>query len=369
VSRGGENAAARARSERWRALGARIAIHRADVANESDVAAVLASIASRGQRVSGVVHAAGLLDDATLVDLDDRKLQSVFAPKVLGAWNLHRLTADQPLDFFVFFSSVAAFIGLPGQGNYAAANAWLDGLAAHRRAMGLPAISIGWGPWSEVGLAAASENRGERLSGSGLRSMPPLVGVAAFGQILDANPAHAAVMSFDFDAWAKTYPSARTAPLFAELAPAARVAPEGGTSLSEDLLALPAGRSRRAHMESYLQQQVAKVLKLTPARIDVTKPLRTMGLDSLMALELRNRLESATKASVPATVIWNYPTIGQLAPEIASRMGIALEQQGTPAAANDSGEPDAGTSAVDVLLGEIEGMSDEDVRRMLAEEA
>ncbi len=367
VSRRGESEEAAARVGAWRAQGVTVTIARGDVSNEEDVRAVLASISDRSCVVSGIVHAAGVLDDALIAELDDRKLQNVFAPKVLGAWHLHRLTVGQPVQFFVMFSSVASFLGLAGQGNYAAANAWLDALAALRRGSGLPAISISWGPWSEVGLAAARHERGERLSARGLRGIPPAAAMEAFAALLERNPVHAVVMSFDFAAWAQAYPSALSAPLFTEFGRAGvPVSATTGCSLREQLLALPAGRSRHACMQHHLQQEIAHVLKLRAAKIDINRPFRALGLDSLMGLELRNRLESSTEVSVPATLIWNYPTVGQLAPQVAARMGIALDETADTELASVGAEE---RTQVDMLLQEIEGMSDEDVRRTLAKEA
>jgi acyl carrier protein len=159
--------------------------------------------------------------------------------------------------------------------------------------------------------------------------------------------------------------------LFAEfIAASAAEVPVAAANVRDELLALPAGRARRVHLETCLQQHVAQVLKLTAARIDRDKALRTMGLDSLMGLELRNRLEAATNVTLPATLIWNYPTISQLAPQVAARMGVALDEVETVAVAEPATpQIESSVSDVNVLLQEIEGLSDEDVRRMLAEEA
>jgi acyl transferase domain-containing protein/NADPH:quinone reductase-like Zn-dependent oxidoreductase/acyl carrier protein len=373
MSRRGESSQPDPRVQALRDAGTNIIVARGDVAKRDDVAAVLADIAARGATLKGVVHAAGLLDDAMLAELDAEKLRRPFAPKVNGAWHLHELTAESPLDFFILFSSVAAFIGSAGQANYAAANAWLDSLAAYRRSIGLPAISINWGPWSEVGLAAERTDRGDRLAASGLKTFAPELGVAAFGEIIDRNPVQVAVMPFDVERWCDSYPAARKWSLFGELMDAASASGSQGSatsaSLRDELMALPAGRRRRTHLETALQQQVAQVLKLAPARIDLNKPLRSMGLDSLMALELRNRLEAATSISVPATVIWNYPTITLLAAQLATRMGLTLEEgaeQASPAT-DVEGSP-AQTEELGALLAEIEALSDDDARRLLAEE-
>jgi acyl carrier protein len=343
---------------------------------------VLSAIASSGRPLRGIVHAAGLLDDATIVELTDEQLTRAYAPKVLGAVHLHELTTEIPLDFFVLFSSVTAYVGSAGQANYAAANACIDALASHRRAIGLSAITINWGPWSDIGLAAVSADRGARLEGKGLGSLTPDLGVALFGEILTANPINASAMRFDVRGWCDATASAVGHPLFKDLPEfgtqaAAREDGAAAAGIREALEQAPPGRRRRAVLESYLQQQVASVLKLAPARIDLAKPLRTLGLDSLMGLELRNRLESGTGISVPATLIWNYPTVTLLAPEIASRMGIVLDEPKEPATITEravaepapSTPPDA-TEPLDLeaLLQQVEGLTDDDARRLLAEE-
>src|SRR5258708_11587520 len=134
--------------------GAQVTVAREDVTREEQVAGVLAGIDESMPPLRGIIHAAGVLDDGLLLNLDRERLAAVMAPKVEGAWNLHALTLNRPLDFFVLFSSVASALGSPGQGSYAAANAFLDALSQHRRTLGLPSLTINWGPWAAVGMAA-----------------------------------------------------------------------------------------------------------------------------------------------------------------------------------------------------------------------
>src|SRR5439155_12266753 len=149
----------------------------------------------------GIVHAAGVLDDGLLVQQDWRRFEAVMAPKVRGAWNLHTATENVPLDFFVLFSSAASLLGSPAQASYAAANAFLDALAHHRRGRGLAASSIQWGPWKEVGLAAAKAERGERLAQLGMGSLRPEEALDAFGALLEARVVEAGVLALDATAW------------------------------------------------------------------------------------------------------------------------------------------------------------------------
>jgi NAD(P)-dependent dehydrogenase (short-subunit alcohol dehydrogenase family)/acyl carrier protein len=357
--------------------GASITVARADVAREADLAAVLAEVETSAQPLRGVVHAAGVLDDGILLQLDVERFRSVMAPKVQGAWNLHALTEGARLDFFVTFSSVASFLISAGHGNYATANAFLDALGAFRRARGLPATCINWGPWAEIGLAAAQSDRLECLSERGLKTLSTADGLRALGTVLDGSPDRVAVMHFDARTWCAAPDLATPTSLFSRLleetavegAPAAEDATGEESNLTEALLAVDAGPQRRGVLEGYLREQVARVLRLTPARIDVSKPFRTMGLDSLMGLELRNRLEARTGITIPATLIWNYPTVARLSTQLATRLGVALETQSEtePATAAASEVPPENDSQLAALLDEIEELSDADAHRLLVE--
>src|SRR5262249_1999400 len=145
----------------------------------------------------GIIHAAGILDDGILPQMSQDRLEQVMAPKITGAWNLHRLTSGTPLDFFVCFSSLASVVGSPGQSNYAAANAGLDALVHYRRRLGLPALSINWGPWAEVGMAAADAKRGERVAQQGFGSIAPAQAVRVLEQLIQQERPQLAVVSID----------------------------------------------------------------------------------------------------------------------------------------------------------------------------
>ncbi|HEV2131484.1 MAG TPA: SDR family NAD(P)-dependent oxidoreductase, partial [Longimicrobiaceae bacterium] len=186
VGRSDASAADRTLLRQLEEEGARILIERADVTREADLARVFSRIDVDLPPLRGVVHAAGVLGDATLLQMTEERFAEALEPKVVGAWNLHRLTRDRALDFFVLFSSAAGILGTPGQANYAAGNAYLDALAHDRRATGLPALSIAWGPWSGVGLAASTAKRGERLADQGLRSLTPDQGIDALRALMGA---------------------------------------------------------------------------------------------------------------------------------------------------------------------------------------
>jgi acyl transferase domain-containing protein/acyl carrier protein len=327
--------------------GAQVLIATADVAREDQLTALLQQIDQTLPPLRGIIHAAGVLDDGILLQQSAARFQKVMAPKIDGAWQLHRLTRDRELDFFVLFSSVASLLGTAGQGNYAAGNAFLDGLAQLRRTQGLPALSINWGPWSEVGLAAQRDLVGlQSLRGIDLLDVD--LGIKAFEHVLASDAAQLAVMPFDAREWCSAHPVDAPSALFSELLRGDAVAAEQAdraaaapTSVRQALLAVEPGRRRRSILETFIQEQAAQVLRLPPSRIEPHKPLRTLGFDSLMTLEFRNRLEQGLGLSLSATLVWNYPTVYDLAPYLAGKMEIPLESAADtePAAVGDTASP------------------------------
>jgi acyl carrier protein len=297
-------------------------------------------------------------------------LFATLAPKVYGGWHLHTLTRALPLDFFVLFSSAAALLGLPGQANYAAANAFLDALAYHRQNAGLPALSLNWGPWADVGLAAAQSNRGARLAERGLGSISPQAGIAALARFIRQPAAQVAVMDFAAARWCQSYPAASDTSLLRSLL--AEQAEEQAVSTSQveadlraQLLALEPGRPRRTCLEAHVQQQVAQVLRLAPRRVEVQKPVKQLGLDSLMAVELRNRLESSLGVTLSATLVFNYPTIAAMTPYLAQKMGISLDTVVIPEAESVVQENDRQPADI---VNSVRELSDAEAEALLLKE-
>jgi len=368
VGRSAPSPAARERVAEMESLGARVVIERADVAREADVDRVLDRIDADLPPLRGVLHAAGLLADATTPQMDRDRLLAPMSPKLRGAWNLHRLLGERSLDFFVLFSSAASVLGIPGQANYAAANAFLDALAHVRRARGLPALSIAWGPWSEVGLAAADPGRGERLAGQGLRSLAPAEGLRALGEILGADVAQVGVMRLDADLWSEAHPAAGRSPLLAGLrggggagaaAPADPQPQAGG--IRRALLDAARGREREERLEPYLRDRVAQVLRLAPARVALQQPIREQGLDSLMTLELRNRLEADLGIRLSATVLWNYPTVAALARHLAGELEASGARGGADAPPEGASGAESTGFVVELPEGEIQSLLDREL--------
>lgn len=292
--------------------GAQVIVESADVSDGAALARVVSSIPA-GHPLRGIVHAAGLLDDGTLATQTPERLRAVMAPKVLGAWHLHHLSANVPLDFFVLFSSLAGTLGSSGQGGYAAANTFLDALAAHRHALGLPAVSLAWGPWASAGLAASqSELHRARLERSGLSFIPIERALALFDEALGRSEAHLIPAAIDLEQLATQ--TAGRAPIWRALLEAntAAARPEA----TPDLRGLPPGERRTALLE-LLRTEAARVLALGDAsRVPTERRLDELGLDSLMALELRNSIGRRLNVTLPAALLAEEPTIAGVARNI-----------------------------------------------------
>jgi acyl transferase domain-containing protein/acyl carrier protein len=344
------------------ALGVQVLAAQLDIADEAAVHDLIAAVQNSLYPLRGIIHAAGVLEDSTIAQMDAARFHAALLPKLDGAWNLHTGTRDLPLDFFVMYSSVAALLGTAGQSNYAAGNAFMDALAAYRQALGLPALSIAWGPWSQVGLAAAQTNRGGRLAERGLGSLSPDQGMRALERTLRGQGCLAA-MRFDPARWAETNPAARQSTLLGgllseQVTEQASLSAELAQDIRALMLAAEPGRARRLILETRVRETVAAVLGMAANRVDVQKPLRNMGIDSLMTLELRNRLESGLKLSLPATLVFNYPTVAALTVHLAEKLGVPLDAPKAEAAAPVE------TSSADQLA----DLSRDEVEALLAEE-
>ncbi len=374
VGRRPPSAAACDRVDRLEAMGARVRVVAADVARHGELAAVLEDLRSTMPPLRGVLHAAGVLDDGTLLQQSRERFQGVLAPKVTGAWNLHLLTRDLPLDFFVLFSSISAVLGLAGQGNYAAANAFLDALAQERARRGLPALAVAWGAWSEVGLVAGRAGLGGpggRLTERGLGSMPPALGVRALERLLARGAVQAVVSPFDAAAWCAAEPSAAASPFFSGLLQGGAEPPDA-TEPREDLATrlskAPPG-SRREILAAHLTERIGQVLRLAPEQVDRGSPLQMMGFDSLMTLELRNRLEVDLGAPLSATSLWNYPSVTLLAAHLAEQAVPAAPQEASPRVAPPPpagpAEPAAEGAPLAAILADVSSLSDDDAMEAL----
>ncbi|HVJ91521.1 MAG TPA: type I polyketide synthase [Labilithrix sp.] len=305
--------------------GARVTVAAVDVADRDALARLLASLPA-DLPLRGVVHTAGVLDDGVLGEQDADRFASVFRPKVTGAWNLHELTRDADLDFFVMFSSAVSVFGSAGQSNYAAANAFMDGLAQHRRALGLPAHAFGWGAWTGEGMAARLDEASRaRLTRMGFGTLSPAQAVELFGRALARSESQLVLAPLDLEMMRG---QAGVWSLMRELVPRAK-APKSesrSVSLRESIAGLPPAERERVIAE-LVRAETAASLRMNSAAVPMDQPLQRMGLDSLTALEIRNRLQAKSGESLPATLLFEHPTAGAVVRELVKRLGGARPEE------------------------------------------
>jgi acyl transferase domain-containing protein/aryl carrier-like protein len=323
-----------------------VAVHclAADAAEPASMARVLETIARALPPLRGVVHAAGTTHDAALLNQSWAEGAAVLRGKAHGAWLLHALTRDLPLDFFILYSAAGLLLGAPGQGLYAAANAELDALAQYRRRMGLPALSVAWGAWGGGGMAASLADRGNNTwQARGLRWIEPELGFAALARLLADGVTHGAVIPIDWRQFQARLSAGADRAFFADLTKQAPAAPAGGPrearALPRRLLDLPIGL-RRQSLIAELRERVLELLALDSGRpVAPRAPLKDLGLDSLMAVELRNTLVRAGGVTLPATLLFDHPTLDALASYLVDAW--QLDEAATIApAAPDIAEPD-----------------------------
>ena len=303
--------AARGVIEDLRAAGARVRVARGDVVDQQDVTAAL-SRPDGEPPFGGLVHAAGVLDDRTLVRDDEGRFAAVMAPKVQGAWNLHLASAGETLDFFVLFSSTSALLGSAGQGNYAAANAFLDALAQYRRAAGLPALAIDWSAWSDVGMVSDAK-RAANVSRHGVGWISPRQGVAVLGELLHASPEAGTVA---------VLPNLDFARVAGSLSGSAEETDDSQSAhaILADLEKAQLPERRDELVGEYLRRLLAEVLRIPSAALEMERPLHGHGIDSLMDIELRNRMRTDLGLSVPAASFLKGHSLGELAADVARRL-------------------------------------------------
>ena len=316
-----------------RRQGARVRVELADVCDTAALDDMLARVDAELPPLGGLIHSVGVLSDGALTNQTWDRFQRVLWPKIVGAWHLHRATEDRDLDLFVLFSSMSGIRGNPGQGNHAAANTFLDQLAAHRRALGLPGQSVQWGSWA--GLGEAEEQR-ERIEGlmeaSGSGWMTPEQGIKALDHLVRQDVSSSAVAYMDWAVFAANLP--RQLPFIEELLPRTTVQPVSAPSHSTNFLAqlegTPSGE-RENLLVSFLQGELQAMLRL-PSRPSPTVGFVELGMDSLMAVQLRNRLNRAMSGeyTAPNTVVFDYPDIASLARHLAGALAEKAEAQPEP---------------------------------------
>ncbi|ARF53633.1 hypothetical protein B1H19_05070 [Streptomyces gilvosporeus] len=323
--------------------GVKVTLAACDAADRDALAAVLADIPSH-LPLTGVVHAAGVLDDGVLAALTPERFETVLRPKATAAQNLHELTQDLDLDHFVLFSSIVGVLGNAGQANYAAANAYLDALAEHRLGQGLPATSVAWGPWAGRGMATDSD-AADRMSRDGLLPLAAAPALAALRQALAQGMTQVTVADIDWSAYAPALTAVRPSPLIGDLPEARRaLGPAAGprrerSPLRDRIGALPPAEQEQSLL-TMVREEAARVLgHPSPDTVDAQRAFREQGFDSLMAVDLRNRLSAATGLRLPATLLFDHPTAlaiaAYLRAEVLGAAGPATVVQASAAALDE----------------------------------
>ncbi len=326
----GRSAASPSVEEKINALrtqGAQVFIAKGNVAIEQDVARVLNEIKKSMPPLRGVIHAAGVLQDGMVLQQRWENFAAVMAPKIAGAWHLHKLTQDAPLDFFVLFSSVVSVLGFKGQSNYAAANAFLDAFAHWRSSLGMKTLSLNWGPWAEAGMAAALSTRARRRwTAQGMQLIGMAQGWEAFMYALQLEAPQLCVLPITWATYGRQFSTANPPAFLSKLIMKSHAAkseatpPQAEMSFEQRLQNTPPEK-RESLILAHVREQAVKILGVPASRrVEVSQPLREMGLDSLMTVELRNALSTTLGRPLPGSLVFDYPTLAAMANFLAEKV-------------------------------------------------
>jgi NAD(P)-dependent dehydrogenase (short-subunit alcohol dehydrogenase family) len=342
------------------AQGADVTVLGADVSNAADMTAVFAEIARQGRPLRGILHLAGLPENQPIVDAQFARDRRILAPKVAGAWLLHERALEAPLDFFVSFSSISATWGSRGQPLYAAGNQFLNALAAYRRARGLPALTVSWGPWSDGGMVDATSL--DVLARMGVAPLHPDEATRTLGSLFTSGLHDAVVARVDWGRFKDLSALRRRRPLFDGIAADAAPAAATQTPLARELAAL-SGADWHARVVDHVRGLVMAVLGWTsPAPPDIRKGLFEMGMDSLTALELKNRLQGTLGMTLGGTVLFNHPSILAVTEYLSTMIGPARTVSSPPPA--DA----AGIPMPDAPAADLSSLSEAELARLLDEQ-
>jgi NAD(P)-dependent dehydrogenase (short-subunit alcohol dehydrogenase family)/aryl carrier-like protein len=362
VGRSQANPSAQAAIDSLTANGTQIICFQADIANETDVKNILQQIQANCLPLAGIVHAAGLNEDAMLVQQSADSLRRVMAPKVVGTWHLHRLTQTLDLDFFVCFSSAASITGVEGQGNYAAANAFMDALMHQRHSQGRKALTINWGPWAQVGMAARMhEEAQQRFADRGIGAILAKDALSLMARLLTQDIPQAMVAQIDWSKFASRLPM--PLPLLNHLICDTQPAASAKQISARQVLAA-SGEKRAKLLLEYVKSRIGAVLKMAPDELADHDNINDMGLDSIMAVDLRNDINTTLNIDVPILMLMEGFCPEELAQAILKMLGSPqVESQTKPQALDLSEALQSGR--VGELLTAMESLSDAEVEKML----
>lgn len=350
ASRGSISADQQIKISQWVKQGATIRLFRTDVTKEDQIKDLITGVEQSMPPLKGIIHAVGVVEDGMAHKQSWEQFRRVLDPKVRGAYPLHLHTRHLSLDFFTLFSSAASMFGTVGQINHAAANAFLDGLAQHRKAQGLPGLSINWGAWSQIG-EAAKQHVPEKLASRGIDAIEPEQGWLVFEMIFNHPSAQVGVLPIDWQRWQRLY-TGKVPPLMAQLMQQSQPATQPRRDLVQSFFSLDPNK-QQARIEEYLVQQAARVLRMDPSSLDLQQPLINFGLDSIMTVELRDRIDAEWQVRVPLVEFFREPTIARLS-------SIMLEQLRTLTPVQQSSP----TDPIE-LLNRLDQMSETEMDKLL----
>ncbi|RYD77288.1 MAG: SDR family NAD(P)-dependent oxidoreductase [Verrucomicrobiaceae bacterium] len=343
--------------------GVKVQVVRADAGSSKDVARLLGEVRASGQPLRGLFHLAMVIDDAPLAVLNRERMRTVMAPKAYGAWLLHEGTRDMELDCFVMFSSVSSIFGNPAQGNYGAANAFLDSLTYHRRALGLPALTINWGVLGGEGYVARNERVAEFLARQGTTEITPGEVMSILDSSLRAGNAQVMAIRVDWAKWRQFFRGMQENPLLERIFASVEGQESSGVTSDWRLKIESASPDEREGVIAQaVRDVVGSVLRVKPDTLRDDQPLTDLGLDSLMGVEIENSLEAAIGVALPPTSLMRARTIGQIATLIAGHMGGT---SGAPAPAAPVAAPVESAPAGEV---DLDALSDEDIDLLLGDD-
>jgi NADPH:quinone reductase-like Zn-dependent oxidoreductase/NAD(P)-dependent dehydrogenase (short-subunit alcohol dehydrogenase family)/acyl carrier protein len=333
---------------------------RADIGAPEDVQRLIQGLQSGAAPLKGVFHLAMVIDDAPLSALTSERLRTVMAPKAHGAWLLHENTKDLELDCFVMFSSVSSIFGNPAQGNYAAANAFLDSLAYHRRSLGLPALAINWGVLGGEGYVARNERVAEFLARQGTAALTPREVTTLMESFLTAHATQVAAIRVDWAKWRQSFRGMQDNPLVERIFASGVELQEtsGGNSDWRQRIQAATDEERDTVIGQAVREVVGSVLRVKPESLRDDQPLTDLGLDSLMGVEIENLIESSIGVALPPTSLMRARTIGQIASLISEHIGGS---QSAAASENTA----ATTQTLPAAEIDVDALSDDDIDALL----
>jgi acyl carrier protein/nucleoside-diphosphate-sugar epimerase len=345
--------------------GVTVQIVKGDAGSADEVARLFGEIRKSGQPLRGLVHLAMVIDDAPLVSLDPERMASVIGPKARGAWLLHQASRDMRVDCFVMFSSVSSIFGNPAQGNYAAANAFLDSLAHHRHALGLPALTINWGVLGGEGYVARNERVAEFLAKQGISAISPGEVVSIVESSLRAGNAQVAAIRVDWTKWKTFFRGMQGNPLLERIFTLGEGQESSGPSNDwRNRIEATAPAEKESVIAQVVREVVGAVLRVKPDTLRNDQPLTDLGLDSLMGVEIENSLEATIGVALPPTSLMRARTIGQIASLIAGHVGGAAPAATAPVASPLS--PVAPLESQPEV--DFDALSGEEIDRLLGDE-